>query len=267
MPLDPGLTPLEEHEWELGGLKLKIVEPGDEGLDDLPEVEPEDDTDSVADGEPTSRQRLAPRSITLNVGLSNLPAGLLTGPEVFAHELNELRKVLSPLPNRRATRLLRWRRIGEAPKRLIVQPGTRPLTTPGDRARISWQHAERLVIRLEAADPIIQSDEYQEHTFSGPFPSTLSVDMAGSFTAVNPTAWSLTSPGAVTLENVTYGEFVRFPASATVSRNREVIGGSGTYSLAYGPGSTLFPRWPLLRPGVQTIRASAPCTFRWRDTY
>lgn len=265
MPLEPGLSALTEHQWELGGLPLRIAEPGDEGLDDITEVEPGDDTDSTADGEPSAAQRLAARSIVLNVGLSNLPAGSLSGAEVFARELNELRKVLSPLPNRRATRMLRWRRIGEPAKRLLVQPATRPLVVPGDRARISWQHADHLVIRLEAPDPIVLSDEYHEHVFSGA--GTTTIDMAGSFTAVNPTAWWLTSPGPVTVENVTYGEYVRFPSAVTVSRNREVIGSGGTYSLAYGPGSTLFPRWPLIRPGEQTIRVSAPCTLRWRDTY
>ena len=125
-------------------------------------------------------------------------------------------------------------------------------------------HAD-VVLRVDAPDPVILSDEYHEHTFEAG--ETYTVTNAGSFTATLPGAWWLEAAGPVTIENLDFDEYVRFPVGpVTVSRSRE-IDADGAYGLCLGPGGTYFPRWPLLRPGDNTIKASAACTFRWRDTW
>lgn len=248
--------PLGPLEWELGGLALPVCEPGDEGLDDVSELLDDSDADGTGDGSPPGQQVLSPRGITISV---ELPA------TDFATHLAELRKVMAPLPDRRATRLLRWRRIGEVAKRIAVQPAVgRALSVPGDRQRIQYEGGV-ITLRLTAPDPIILSDELHSEPFAAG--QTRTIHNAGSLTAVLPSAWSLSAPGAVVLENLDHGEYVRFPKGPVTVARRRAITAPGTYGLCYGPGGTLLPRWPLLRPGNNTIRASAPCTLSWRDTW
>ncbi|HRW40515.1 MAG TPA: hypothetical protein P5193_03115 [Microthrixaceae bacterium] len=278
MTLEEGLVALEPLEWELGGRRLKLTERGDEGLDDLAEVE-NDAEDATGDGEAPGEARLAARPITLysfvhapgDYHVSTNPTGLdpsaPNDPAVFSAALDEIRMALGLLPNRAGTRLLRWRRAGEVAKRIAVVPAVgKPLAVPGGQARVAEADpSTELTLRLTAPDPVILSDDLHSHTFAAG--ETFTVVNAGTFTAILPCAWSLVSAGPVTIENLDFDEYVRFPAGpVTVSRDRESVA-TGAYCEYYGPGDAWFPRWPLLRPGDNTIRASAACTLYWRDTW
>ncbi len=260
------MTALDELEWELGGLPLRIHEDGgDDGLDDVAELEGESE-DVMGDGEAAGWARLGPRPITLTVVIDATPTiDLTTREAAFAYSLQQIRKVMSPLPNRSETRLLRWRRRGEVAKQIAVRPAVgKPLVVKGDpRGRLQYDTAQA-VLRLTAPDPVILSDELHEQEFTSA--GTEIITNAGSFCAVLPGAWELESDVPVTITNSVYSESVHFPtAPVTVTRAREVV--APTYGLAYGPAGQIFPRWPLLRPGDNEITASAPCTFRWRDTW
>ena len=268
MSLEAGRTALEEGTWELGGLGLPAAGIGvvyDDGLDDVGEVEGEGE-DLAGDGTTPGHLRLTSRPVTL--GLSTRAPSTSDedpfGDESYADLMHQLRIVCSLPPNRTGSRLLRWRRHGEIAWRLWVQPGPgKPLTVPGDEARIVYNNAD-LVVRATAPNPVIVSDELHTVTFSAG--ETKSIENLGSLTAVFPWAWSLSAPGAVTLEHLDFDEYVRFPAGpVTVSTDGEIVA-PGTYGLAYGPAGSIGPRMPLLRPGVNHIRASAACTFSWRDT-
>lgn len=266
--LEGDLEPLSDDDelaWELGGLVLHVEGEGDQGLDDTAELEGEDN-DAAGDGSVAGDQRLASRPIELSAAVLT-PEGFADDgtASAFAANLNEIRKVVSPLPDRTQGRLLRWRRAGEPAKRISVRPAKgKPLTVPGGQSRLAFDKAE-VKLRLEAPDPVILSDEYHYHDFTAG--ETYEVINEGSFTADQPTAWWLTSTGGVTIENLDFDEFVRFPGGPlTVGRNR-TCETSTTYGLCFGPSSTLIPRWPLLRPGANSIRASAACRFYWRDTW
>lgn len=268
MALEDDLDPLDEFEWELGGLRFdRLAEAGDEGLDDLPEIE-DDASDAALDGLVGGQQRLGPRSIVINRWYEPVP---VDGDEsdraaAIAAELDALREVVSPLPDRAATRLLRWRRRGEPAKRIAVRPAVgKPLEVPGDRRRLLYDQAA-VRVRLTAPDPVALSDEYHQVTFEAG--ETIEIVNAGSFTAVLPTAWWLTAPGAVAIEHLDFpDEYIRFPTGpVTVSRGL-TIDAPGKFGLCWGRGSDEFPKPPLLRPGVNHIKASAPCTFNWRDTW
>lgn len=264
MPLEAGLGALDEGTWELGGLALRVATAGDDGLDDVAELEGED-ADGAGDGAIAGDQRLSSRPIDLQLSFEPL-TGEVTDEmhSTLAAQIDELRKVVSPLPDRSQTRLLRWRRRGEPAKRIAVRPARgKPLTLPGDWRRLTAAQVTPK-LRLEAPDPVILSDEYHTVTFTAG--ETKIIANAGSFCAVLPGSWWLAADGPVVIENLDHGEYVQFPVGpVTVTRSREIVASS--YGLCYGPASTLFPRWPLLRPGDNTIRASAPCTFNWRDTW
>lgn len=275
MTLETGLTALTEGTWELGavlagdgtaqpGIELAMAEDGDEGLDDVAEVE-DDAEDAAGDGTAAAEQRLSGRPINLSVKIQPATGPVLGDHAEFANVLNELRKVLSPLPDRTQTRLLRWRRPGEPAKRIAVLPATgRPLQVPGDWRRIVGAFAIAKV-RLAAPNPIIESDELHSHTFTAGSTATITND--GSITAVLPTSWQLTSAVPVTLENVDFDEYVRFPVGPVTVSQRRVVDASGSFGIYYGPGGTWFPRWPLIRPGDNEFRASAACTLSWRDSW
>ena len=257
--LEPGLTPMDEHQWDLGGLLIGdvanwcLAEPGDEGLDDVSEVLAED-VETSGDGSVPAFARLAPRSVTLNLSYSGTPAQL-------GAALDDLRKVTSPLPYRAGTRLLRYRRVGEVAKRLSVQPAVgRPLEIPGDRARLL--HGQATVrVRLTAPDPVIRSDVLHNESFTAG--QTRTIVNAGTFTGVLPCGWRATVAGAATVENLDFSEAVALDRAMTVYEDRSVSTG-----LALRPGGLLFPRWPLLRPGDNDIRISgSTATFSWRDTW
>lgn len=268
MPLEDGLDPLEMFEWELGGLRFNALhEDGDEGLDDLAETE-DDASDAALDGITGGRQRLTARPITINrmYEPGNTGGDELARAEALAAELDALRIVMSPLADRSATRLLRWRRRGEVAKRIAVRPATgKPLTVPGDRRKLLNDKA-RVVMRLTAPDPVILSDEFHTVTFSAG--QTREIVNAGTFEAVQPLAWWLSADVPVTIEHLDYpDEWIRFPhAPVTVSRHLEIDAPS-SYGLCFGRDSDPFPLAPILRPGINRIRASAPCQFSWRDTW
>lgn len=262
------LDPLGDLQWELGGLPLLVQEQGDEGLDDVAEIEA-DDSDTAGDGLVAGIQRLASREVTLNLWIE----GVDGNHTEFATKLDELRKVVSPLPDRTALRILRWKRQGEPAKRLWVRPAPgKPLEIPGNRARLQFANTGQapVVVRLEAPDPVVYSDVSHSLTWTveeAAAHEIKSVVNAGSFCAVQPCAWNLTAPGPCQISHVGFEETIAFPAGpVTVSRTREILSPSG-YGVVYGPGSTLFPRWPLLRPGINLIRADKACTFHWRDTW
>lgn len=262
--LEPELEPMEEFQWELGGFRwgdavdpdtgLCTTKTGDEGLDDVSELLAED-TPLNGDGSVAAFGRLAPRAITLRVGFTGTN-------EELAAMLDALRAVISPLPNRRATRWLRWQRIGEPAKRIAVQPAVgKPLTVPGDEARLVYGTAKEIQIRLTAPDPVILSDVRHDETFTAG--STITCVNAGTFTALHPCAWSATFASAVTIENLDYGEGVSFSTGATVDRDRSLTAG-----ICSRPDGRLLPRWPLLRPGDNDIRITGgSATFSWRDTW
>jgi hypothetical protein len=257
--LEDHLTPLDPFQWELGGLRfgsgqvLRLGAPGDEGLDDVSEYA-EEDAALAGDGSESAAGRLAARPITLRVWYAGPSA------EHLEATLDEIRKVVSPLPNRKATRLLRWRRAAGPAWRIAVKAGVgKPLDIPGDRDRL-LNHKALITIRLAAPDPMILSDFLYEESFTAG--QTKTITNAGTFTAVRPTAWSAEFPGPVTVSNLTYGEAVRFTAAGTVQRSRSVSAGR-----AERPGGRLLMRYPLLRPGDQEIKATGgPMTFQWRYT-
>lgn len=267
--LEEGLASLDEMEAELGGFTLDLQAPGDSeaivGVDDPGEVE-DDEQEGAGDGTVAGHQRLASRAIQVihrpDAGTSE---DLDTRAATFADSLNELRKVMSPLPDRTQTRLFRWRLYGEPAKRIAVRPAKgQPMSVPANWRRLVQSHAD-VLLRLDAPDPVILSDEYHEHIFEAG--ETYTVVNAGSFTATLPCAWWLEADGDVAIENLDYGEYVRFTdGPLTVARDREIVGAT-SFGKCFGPDGSYFPRWPLLRPGNNTIRASAACTFRWRDTY
>lgn len=265
MSLEAGLDPLEEGQLELGGVMLTDFRPVRlDGTEDIPEVE-DVEVDSPVDGEYIGGQVLAGRPVTIALEVRE------GGPEIndetaaaTALAQKRLRIILSPLPNRSELRLLRWRHRGEQAKRLWVRPTSKPLSVNGDQKRFLFDSPD-VEIRLLAPNPIVVSDELHQATFTAGQTHTIHND--GSMCAVNPTAWSLTAPGPVTLENLDYpDEWIRFPSGpVTVTPDRQVIT-SGAYGVCYGRSSSLLPGWPLLRPGDNRIRASAACTLRWRDT-
>lgn len=265
MALEPGLDPLDEFRWELGGLLWdRIGEQGDDGLDDTAELEG-DDAESAGDGETPGDQRLSPRTVSFQAWCD----GDGTADEAMADlagKLQALRLVMSPLPDRRASRLFRWRRIGEPAKRLWVRPSEgRALKIPGDRRRLLDGQAA-CDLRLVASDPVIVSDEF--HTVSFSAGQTREIVNAGSFTAVQPIAWWITAPGPVALEHLDFpDEYIRFPTGPVTTTPRLAIDAPGAYGLCNGRSGSDFPQWPLLRHGVNRIKASAPCTFHWRDTW
>lgn len=262
--LEPELTEMEEFQWELGGFRwgedvdpdtgVCVAEAGDEGLDDVSELLAED-TPLNGDGSTTTSGRLAPRPINLWLGFSGTP-------EELEDVLDAIRLVTSPLPNRHATRLLRWRRAGGVAKRIAVQPAVgKPLIVPSGYARLVQGQAVPIQVRLTAHDPVILSDLRHDEDFTSG--ETVNCVNAGTFTAVHPCAWSATFPGAVTVENLDHGEGVTFSEAATVERDRSLTAG-----LASRPNGRLLPRWPLLRPGDNDIRATGGAmTFSWRDTW
>jgi hypothetical protein len=264
------LEPLDELEYELGGLRFKIGDAGDEGLDDIPEVEGDDEA-GAGDGAHPAYQRLASREIKLTIPIAENGTGD-TVEERFAQFLHQLRIVLSPLPDRYATRLLRFRRLGEVAKRIAVRPATgqKPLTVKGAdgtaRARLQFSHAVAEVY-LEAFEPAILSDLLHREELVANTPTE--IVNAGSFCSVLPTNWALDYAGTapLVLEHLDFDEYMRFPAGPLTVSTRLEIEGPGTYGLVYGPGGQVLVDPILLRPGANSIRASQACTFDWRDTW
>jgi len=266
--LEGAYTALGELEWDLGGYPLAgdgDLGRGmayDDGLDDVGEVDG-DDQDAAGDGSIMAYQRLASRAITLGVSTATG-----TDDEAFAEIMADLAQVVNLLPDRtNGTRILRWRRNGEVAKRITYRPARgKPLDIPGDEERILYNSAG-IVVRLEAADPIIVSDTLHSITFTAG--ETLNLVNEGTLTAPLPMAWNLTAPGGVTITHDDYpDETITFPStgSLTVSRTRRITA-PGTFGVCHGPDGTLFPRWPLLRPGDNHITASAACTIEWRGTF
>lgn len=265
------MSELNELEVELGGLKLRMAaDDTDDGLDDVSEVEGEDDEGGL-DGGPAISLELKPRPITLRVYPQIGPTDLLTAAEVYALWANELRKVMSPLPDRAQTRTLRWRRPGEVTKRIEVQPAVgRALQMPTGRSALQYFNPDQpATLRLTAPDPVVLSDAVHSETFTAGQTKTLV--NAGSFTAVSPMAWALASPagtGGLIVEHLDFGEYIAFPARPLlISRQQGIYGPAGTYGVAYGRDLSPFPSWPVLRPGNNSIRCSAPATIQWRDSW
>lgn len=268
--LEDGLDELSELDWDLGGYVLldsdAIGIVYDDKLDSVGEVS-SDDTEGPGDGVTTGLQRIETRNPT--IGLSVVPQEATKGDREAAIRdvIHDLRLVLSPLTDRYGgLRLLRWRRNGEEAKRLWYRPGPgEPLTIPGDQARIQYDAAD-ILCHVEAPDPTIYSDHL--HTIELEAGVETEIVNAGSLTAREPNlGWSLSCATGLTLSNVTYGASWKFPAGpVTVSPQLDIVA-PGTYGVVYGPGSTLFPAPMGLRPGVNVLKASADCTFSWRDTY
>jgi len=265
--LESGFTAMDEFEWELGGLRWSTIgESGDQGLDDLAETE-DDAEDAPVDGAVGGRVRLTPRAIAIPRWFAPDVNDLGDRAEALADELDALRAVMSPLPDRTSTQLLRWRRRGEVAKRISVRPAVgKPLDgLIGDRNRL-LHDSTPVTLRLTAPQPVILSDVWHEETFTAG--ETKTIHNAGTLTAVQPIAWWIESTTAVTIEHMTYtDEYIRFP-SGPVSTTRDLtIDATGGFGLCWGRNSSPFPKWPLLRPGDNPIKASAACTFRWRDTW
>lgn len=268
MSLEEGLDPLAEGQMELGGLRFRQDERGDKGLDEIPEVGG-DTVEAAGDGDSIGDQRYEAGDIELNIKITPDDGSGPVQPDdhvAFGEFLNELRKVMALLPDRQQPRLLRWRRTGEVAKRLWVLPAHgKPLLVPGDQKRQAFANAVA-VARLTAPQPIITSDELHEHTFEAG--ETFEVVNAGSQTMVQPTAWSLSAPGPVTIEHLDYpAEYLRFPAGPlTVSPDYDIVA-PGSFGIVYGRASSWHPTWIVLRPGPNQIKASAPCTLYWRDSF
>ena len=264
---EAGLSELEELTWNLGGVDLDLELDGDEGFDDVGELVG-DDHPGALDGTTAGNQTMTSREVSLTCGIAYDDDEATH--ELFSQQLNNYRKVMHPLPDRQATRLLRFRRIGEEGKRLYVRPANgRPLSVPGDEARLKFGLTKAVVLRLTAPDPIVYSDALHTVTFEAD--EVIDIVNAGSFTA-RTLVWSIEADGPVTITHEDFeGESITFPSTGALTVRRqpgrptpEIIA-PGTYGICHGPAGTLFPRWPLLRPGSNNIRASAACTFSWRD--
>lgn len=262
------MSELEELQVEIHGVLLELTGAGDKGLDDTAEIE-KDQQDAPRDGDAQSELRIGSREIELETHLLTGDGIVTDGDhDEFAAALQELRLAVGVFPDRTLPRLLRWRRIGEVTKQIMVEPAVgKPLGVPGDWNR-QIQAAAEIGIRLTAPDPVILSDAVHTHTFTAG--ETFEVVNAGSHTAIGPTSWSLESDVPVTIENLTYGESVTFPyGPVTVNRQQhiEYPDEDDAYGLCFGPLSTDFPRYPYLRPGSNMIRASAVCVLSWQDSW
>lgn len=271
------LDELDELTWILGGCQLDVTRDGDEGFDDNGEVE-SDDHAAPMDGVIPGQQRLTSREVSVTVSISHGDPVIDDDDPAhaaLATTLHDLRLVTSLLPDRTATRLLRFRRLGEVGKRMYVRPPRgKSLTVPGDEARLKFAHAEQVVVRMEAPEPTIYSDALHSITFDAN--ETLILPNAGSFTAKAPLIpWTLDAEGTVTLTNEDYPtESITFPSSghlhvshAPGSQDFEIAAHGGVYGKCRGPGGRVAPLLPLLRPGDNHITASAACTITWRDTW
>lgn len=280
--IEAGLTPLPVPTtgdsatiYELGGLRLRGA--GDAGLDDLGENEGQED-EAAGDGRSPLELAMSPRAIELTVSVVAKPDPAISDPsdedvaEAFAASLHEIKKVMALLPHRQGERLLRWRRLGEPARRLMVQPALgRSLQLIGnidgaegkvDR-QVLWNMVAKL--RLTAADPIITSDLHHGAVFTAG--QTQTIHNAGVLAAVQPTNWWLEAPAGTVIENLDTGEYVNFPAGpVTVGRDRLISGPDGTYGQCSGRAGAFFPQWPVLYPGDNHIKATKACTLYWRDT-
>ncbi|MCU1356379.1 MAG: hypothetical protein JWM89_1797 [Acidimicrobiales bacterium] len=270
MTLEDELDPLTgDLNWSLGGLRLgegayRVVT--DEGLEGF-EIETEDG-DTAGDGAEPGYQRLAPRAVTLTLNVVPPAASDAVRKAAMSVAMHDLALVINPLEDRiNARRMLRWTRAGEPAKRLYYRPANgQALAIAGTQRRLQYHDAD-IVVRLECADPIIVSDEYEDFEFAAG--ETIPITNAGTLTAVLPTAWELTGDTTVRLQHLDHPrEDITFPswADLTVSRTLEIVA-LGTYNIAHGPGNNPFPLWPVLRPGVNNIKASAACTLRKWDTF
>jgi hypothetical protein len=270
--LEDDLDELEPLEWDLGGYRVldsdAIGVVYDDKLDSVGEVTA-DDADGPGDGITPGLLRIESRAPVLGLSVVAQEATEADMDAAMRDVLHDLRLVLTPLPDRyNGLRLLRWRRKGEPAKRLWYRPGPgEPLTIPGDQARILYNAAD-VLCHIEAPDPTIYSDLL--HTVTLTAGDEIEVVNAGSLCPREPNlGWSLScsNPAGLTLTNVTHGATWKFPAGpVTVSPQLDIVA-PGTYGIVYGPGSTLFPAPMGLRPGVNVLKASADCTFSWRDTY
>lgn len=277
------LDEIDGLEWWLGSVdvsngmvQLDVTPDGDEGFDDNGDVD-SDDHAAPMDGVIPGQQRLGSREVSVTVSISHGPPVIdddNPAHAALANTLHDLRLVTSLLPDRRATRVLRFRRLGEEGKRLYVRPPRgKSLTVPGDDARLKSAHANRVVVRMEAPEPTIYSDALHSITFNAG--ETLEIPNAGSFTSKAPLIpWTLDAEGTVTLTHEDFDEeIVTFPSSGHLHVSHAPgtqdfeIAGHNTYGICFGPGGRLRPNLPLLRPGVNNITASAACTITWRDTW
>lgn len=270
----------EDAAWILGGLNLRpsdgsIGIVGDEGLEGI-ETDTQDG-DHAGDGSAPGIQKLSPRAVTLTISLGS------NDPDETAGFMAALEQVVQPLPDRiGGFRMLRFRRNGQAARRVYYRPANgQALAVAGDEARIKFNIARGVVVRLECPDGIIVSDEYEDITLPANTPTD--VEMNGTLTAVLPLAYTLSAAGGLTLEHLgtTVGEVttlyphevITYPSSGalTVGRRMEARGidshGNATYALAHGPDGSQFPDPPLLRPGVNSLRSSRTCTLRKWDTW
>lgn len=271
--LEPGLSPITEK-WQViaGGVDLTDLGIARiEGLEDIVELTG-DAPATAGDGAHPAAQRLLTRHLTITIDPhpSATPADL-DGWAAWANSVVDQAKIaVSPLPNREALRLLRFRLPGypEA-RRLSYRPasGRRAIEIATTRERVTFARPA-IVMNLEAPNPVIVSDFRHDLTLAAN--ETATITNAGTHTAVLPTAWGATANGPLTVRHLDYSESVRVAGSGagtrTILTSRAVSGPGTRLALSADPGVAV-PRWPLLRPGDNRIQVSAACTFRWRDTF
>lgn len=271
--LEPGLTPITDP-WQViaGGVDLTALGiTRIEGLEDIVETTG-DAPPTGMDGSHPSPQRLMSRKLTITMDpLPNVQPGTIEGWSTWVNNTVDLIKTaFTPLPDRGASRLLRFRLPGyPQARRLTYRPvtGQRPIEIVTSRERVTFARPS-IIIRIEALDPVIYSDLRHDLTISAN--QTATVRNAGTFTAVLPTAWEVTSTSAITVRHLNSGESVRVAGSGSGTRRirtTRAVSGPGTRLALSGTAGLAVPRWPLLRPGNNSIQPSARCTFSWRDTF
>lgn len=272
MTLESGLTALTDNQVELGavlradgtalpGVMVSEYRPTRlDGVDDMAELRGDSETDGPGDGVHPAPQWFQPKP--LDLVLEPMPANQAA---TVAFN-NAIRNAIGPRANRTEAVLLRWKLPGEPAKRLAIRPAAKAFTMEGNQKRFAFNRPVA-AIHIEASYPCVVSDAHHVQVLTAG--DTFTITNAGTHHAVNPTNWSLTYEGSdpLTLQNLTTGEELYFPAGPlTVDEHREVIG-PGTYAQAYGDGGTWHPRWVLLPPGDSSIKASRTCTLKWRDIW
>lgn len=272
MTLETGLTALTDNQVELGavlhadgtataGVMVSNYTVAQlDGVDGMADLRGDNETDGPGDGAHPGQQWFEPKSI--DILLDPRPAN--TAATVTFN--NAVRTALGPRGNRTETVLLRWKLPDEPAKRLAIRPAARAFSMEGGKKRFAFNRPVA-AIHVEAPYPCVVSDDFTTHVFTGG--DTHVITNAGTHHAVMPTNWSLVYDGTdpLTLQNLTTGEELYFPAGPlTVDEHRNVIG-PGTYADVYGAGGSWHPRWVLLPPGSSSIKASQPCTLKKRDIW
>lgn len=259
------MTELDPYQWEVDGFNLGDAGVGivnTEGVEDSADLETAS-TDRWGDGSHSGQQRLTSRLVTLTLAVS---------PDTDPDAEKALRIASAPLTDRFSRRLARFRhRTTDLTRRFLYEPAPgRPLSIPGDFNYLRYRHADNIVVRLKARDPILYADTPTVTAFVDGATHTIVNDgtigaQSVSSALLGAMSWSITAGGGGCVRP--YVQHADFPgemwllnetlaagATVTVDPARVTrIGVSVRRSTPVGPGASPIPRWPVLRPGDNDI--------------